>query len=202
MLSFHNDPAIKQKYLDRLKHHMEMDNIIQGTGWENGKGCAVGCTLENYDHSRYTIELGLPVWIAYLEDRIFEGLENKKSKFWPYNFLNSIPVGVDVEIVKHKLAIKRLNRLIEIQEKLLLKNENLSDVINKVICSVKLVISCHECELNHESCNWSEAWSAEGSAVWSAESAWSAASATSEARSEKWEQEANDLIELLKELGK
>ena len=45
MLSFHGDESIKEKYLSRVKHHREMDNIIQGTGWQNGKGCSVGCTL-------------------------------------------------------------------------------------------------------------------------------------------------------------
>lgn len=30
----------------------EADNIIRGTGWEDGKGCAIGCTLEKYDHAR------------------------------------------------------------------------------------------------------------------------------------------------------
>lgn len=64
MLSFHNDIAVKQKYLDRVMAHQKADNIIRGTGWSNGKGCAVGCTLENYDHSRYPIELGVPEWLA------------------------------------------------------------------------------------------------------------------------------------------
>jgi hypothetical protein len=62
MHSFHNDPAIKAKYIARTEAHRAADNLIRGTGWENGKGCAVGCTLENYDHSQYPIELGIPAW--------------------------------------------------------------------------------------------------------------------------------------------
>lgn len=47
MKSYHNNPAIKQKYIDRVKEHQRLDNLVQGYGyWENGKGCAVGCTLE------------------------------------------------------------------------------------------------------------------------------------------------------------
>jgi hypothetical protein len=72
MLSFHGKQEIKDKYLNRVIKHRELDNIIQGIGWENGKGCAVGCTLENYNHSRYPMELGLPEWLARLEDKIFE----------------------------------------------------------------------------------------------------------------------------------
>ena len=62
---------VKEKYLSRVVAHRKADNIIQGLGWEEGRGCAVGCTLENYDHWRYPIELGLPEWLAHLEDRIF-----------------------------------------------------------------------------------------------------------------------------------
>jgi len=94
MLSFHNDPAVKQKYLTRVRGHEAADNIIRGTGWENGKGCAVGCTLENYDHSRYPIELGVPEWLARVEDTLFEGMSVEKSHTWPRVFLESIPVGV------------------------------------------------------------------------------------------------------------
>lgn len=115
MLSFHNDQEIKEKYLNRVIKHRELDNLIQGTGWENGKGCAVGCTLENYDHSRYPIELGLPEWLARLEDRIFEGLPRKEAILWPERFLESIPVGINLEKIKHMLAIKRLDNLIIIQ---------------------------------------------------------------------------------------
>lgn len=94
MQSFHNDVAVKQKYLDRVLAHQKADNLIRGTGWEAGKGCAVGCTLENYDHSRYPVELGIPEWIARVEDTLFEGMSLEKSKTWPHDFLNAIPLGI------------------------------------------------------------------------------------------------------------
>ena len=40
MLSFHNDPAIKEKYLARLRDHYAADEIVKGHYWENGTGCA------------------------------------------------------------------------------------------------------------------------------------------------------------------
>jgi len=100
LLSFHNSQEIKDKYVNRLKHHQEQDNIIQGTGWENGKGCAVGCTLENYDHNQYPIEIGIPIWLSKVEDKIFEGLCNEDAKEFPIEFLQSIPIGVDLDKVK------------------------------------------------------------------------------------------------------
>ena len=190
MLSFHNDIEVKNKYIDRIKNHMMMDNIIQGTGWQNGKGCAVGCTLESYDHSRYPVELGLPEWLARLEDSIFEGLSKEESKKWPILFLESINIGVNVENVKHKLAILRLERLIEIQKKLLESSEK-KQIFVEVINSINLIKRCHELELNKSYCDWSAAWS----------SAWSSArsAAESAAWSEAWKEEANDLIKLLSE---
>ena len=95
MQTFHNDPAIKAKYLARVRAHRLADNLIQGTAWRAGKGCAVGCTLESYDHQRYPIELGLPEWLAHLEDHIFEALPSAESQLWPEQFLETIPVGVE-----------------------------------------------------------------------------------------------------------
>jgi len=94
MLSFHNDIEVKRKYVARTEAHRKADRIIRGTGWENGRGCAVGCTLEAYDHSRYPIELGLPEWLARVEDTLFEGMSLDRSTLWPSEFLMAIPVGV------------------------------------------------------------------------------------------------------------
>lgn len=96
MLSFHNDQAIKHKYVDRMRAHINADNLIRGTGWKDGKGCAIGCTLENYDHKQYEIELGIPEWLARVKDKLHEGMSVKKSKKdrWPQLFLESILPGV------------------------------------------------------------------------------------------------------------
>ena len=121
MKTFHGKQSVKDKYINRIKDHMKADAIIQGTGYEDGKGCAVGCTLENYDHSLYPKELGLPEWLGKLEDAIFEGLKVEESKTFPLEFLESIPVGVDeaeLENLKHDLAIQRLSILLSQQKEL------------------------------------------------------------------------------------
>lgn len=110
MKAFHGDEAVKQKYLARLKVHHEADEIVQGTGWENGHGCAVGCTLNAYDHSAYENELGLPQWLALLEDRIFEGLPSIDAQQFAVDFLEAVPVGADVEKVRWQLASQRHTR--------------------------------------------------------------------------------------------
>ena len=133
MLSFHNDPKIKDKYLDRVRKN----------------GGAVGCTLEHNDSKRYPIELGLPVWLARLEEEIFNNLPVDKAKQWPLNFLKAIPIGVDVDAARHLIDIRRLDRLISIQEKLLSKNEGaVKSAIVATISAIKIIKSCHDAALN------------------------------------------------------
>ena len=105
MLAYHNDPAIKAKYLTRVQAHRAADSLIQGTGWEDGKGCAVGCTLEAYDHARYPIELGIPLHLAHLEDRLFELQSREDAMAWPERFLAAIRPGADLSGVWPKFAV-------------------------------------------------------------------------------------------------
>ena len=103
--AYNNDPKVKAKYVKRVKMHHDADEIIQGTYWENGKGCAVGCTIEGNQHSRYETELGIPHMIARLEDRIFEGLSNKEAKEFPLKFLKAIKPGADLSMVVPKFFV-------------------------------------------------------------------------------------------------
>lgn len=106
--AFHGDQAIKDKYLDRVRMHRAADNLIHGTGWENGKGCAIGCTLEAYDHSQYPVELGIPEVLARIEDRLFEGMTNGDSQAWPEQFLEAITPGADLSMVWYRFQRRLL----------------------------------------------------------------------------------------------
>lgn len=99
MLAFHNDPAIKARYLARVRAHAAADEIIHGHYWENGKGCAVGCTVHSSAHDSYETKLGIPHMLALLEDQLFEGMENGESKEFPSRFLASIQPGADLSRV-------------------------------------------------------------------------------------------------------
>ncbi len=102
LLAFHNDAKIKAKYLGRVKAHTKADEVVQGQYWQNGKGCAVGCTIHGDEHSKYQTELGIPIMLARLEDRIFEGLPKAKAKKWPQQFLTAIKTGADLNGVADK----------------------------------------------------------------------------------------------------
>src|SRR5690242_9395929 len=98
-LAYHGDKEIKAKYLARVRAHIAADELIHGRYWENGKGCAVGCTIHSGNHASYETELGIPRILAKLEDGIFEALDNGRSKKWPEEFLSSIKVGADLSLV-------------------------------------------------------------------------------------------------------
>ncbi|MGL5079122.1 MAG: hypothetical protein ACRDBG_25260, partial [Waterburya sp.] len=109
MISFHGKPEIKEFYLNRLRAHSEADEIEKGTYWERGKGCAVGCTIHSSSHEKYETELGIPIALARLEDRIFEGLPNPEAKNFPIEFLNAVPVGKDLDLVWYRFMYRILS---------------------------------------------------------------------------------------------
>src|SRR5947208_16792230 len=95
LLAFHGDGSVKAKYLNRVLAHAAADEIIHGKYWERGKGCAVGCTIHSASHSKYETELGIPLMLARLEDRLFEGMGNGSSKQFPAQVLTVIALGAD-----------------------------------------------------------------------------------------------------------
>jgi len=105
MISFHGDDAIKQKYLARVRAHAAADEIVKGVYWQGGKGCAVGCTIHSENHAAYQEELGLPEWLARLEDTLFESLPNDLAKTFPERFLIAIPVGKDLAHVRWRFSL-------------------------------------------------------------------------------------------------
>ena len=113
MLSYHNDPAVKQKYIARFATHRAADEVTQGLGFENGRGCFVGCTLDNYNHSRFPVELGWPEWLARLADCIFEGLSKEEAPQFGTDLLEAVPIGFDLSNLRWKLAILRGDKSLE-----------------------------------------------------------------------------------------
>lgn len=105
MLAYHNDQAVKDFYLARIRTHAAADELIHGTYWEDGKGCAVGCTVHSDSHAAYETELGIPRILARLEDGIFESLSNGRSKLWPEQFLDAIKPGADLSFVWPRFAV-------------------------------------------------------------------------------------------------
>ena len=103
--AFLNDPKVRKLYIGRVKAHAKADEIIQGSYWEGGKGCAVGCTIHGSDHSKYETELGIPMELAYLQDALFEALPAAEAKTFPAEFLGAIKTGADLSKVWDKFHV-------------------------------------------------------------------------------------------------
>ena len=112
ILTYRNDPAFKAAFLAELDKHAALDAFTKGTyGMMNGhfRGCGIGCSLASLNvlrgapvleqtgqHERYPSELGWPLWLAYLEDNLFESLPDGLSKTWPARLSAAVPVGVEI----------------------------------------------------------------------------------------------------------
>ena len=105
MFAYHGDPLIKKELVLRLKDDFKFDRIVHGHYWENGKGCAVGCTIRGSDHAAYESELGIPQSIARLEDSIFEGLANGAAQKFPLDFAAAIRPGADLSKVTAQFLV-------------------------------------------------------------------------------------------------
>jgi len=84
------EAKIKEKYLARLRSLMPPRDFMVLIA--AGKGCAVGCTIHSSKHSDYELELGLPSWLAYLEDGIFEVFKWGSQRV-SHQVSEAIPVG-------------------------------------------------------------------------------------------------------------
>jgi hypothetical protein len=173
MQAFFNDQKIKDKYLKRVRDHRLADELVQGITWEDGKGCAVGCTLENYNHKQYEVELGIPEWLARVEDTIFEGLVKDEAMKWPERFLAAIKPGADLSKVEAPFVIFILE-------------SNLANFDHDKYPDVKAAID--ECIRLYKIGDLapSASWSAARSAAWSAARSAARSAAWSAARSASW----------------
>lgn len=203
MLSYHNDENLKNLVVSEMKKHQEQDQLIKGSYEEiNGKfkGCAVGCTIDSInvilgksyktsEHKVFEESIGVPEWLARLQDSLFEALPDNESSQFAVDFLSSIPVGVNLNPIKWKLCSFILKEGID----RMLLQPNLSDKLReRVVQSMRGVLNLHESAINTG--EWdiksaSAARSAAESAAWSA--TWSA-------RSAAYRRYADELIRLLK----
>ena len=87
-------------YVERMKNHIDQDELIRGIGYRNGRGCAVGCTLNAYNHKAYETELNIPEWAARLEDTLFERMTKGKHQVFALKFLETANLFTNEERMK------------------------------------------------------------------------------------------------------
>jgi len=172
--AFNNNQKLKDELIIQLENHYNADEIIKGQYWEHGKGCAIGCILHSNIHKDLE-KIGIPEWLGYLIDHLFEGLSNNQSKKFPIKFIKSISVGFDNWILLyHKLCVYFLTDII--------KTEKDKKVIKVIADIITLHIKVLKGDIKSNLLEKSAAWSTAESAAWSA-AAWSAESAATVAAS-------------------
>ena len=180
---------LKQHWIDTMQEHQDADRIIQGDWWNGSKGCFFGCAMQTDESPLHkAIEaMQLPGWLVHFAEAIHEGLPKEEAMVWPVQLCKAIPCDADIEVVQHKIAIKRLTPLAE-------KNPSVASAINEVIC-------CHEKAIAGESgIDWELVKSADRSAdrsvAWSAER-----SVARSAERSAWQEERDNLIAALSEIS-
>jgi len=114
MLAFHNDHKLQREILDRVDAHRAAGEIVRGSTWDpqTGRGGAIGCALDAYDHALLESQYGIPVGLAYLVDIIDEIApkvwvlpRRRATPAWPQRFLRAIPLGADLSSVWSHFAV-------------------------------------------------------------------------------------------------
>jgi hypothetical protein len=210
MLAFRNTTVTKPAIMRQLLAHAKADEFTKGTYWQDGKGCAVGCTIHGNNHAEYESRFGIPQMLARLEDAIFEALPNAKAKKWPIQFMSAIKPGSDLsrvgwqflywlltdETVNPGIDHPRVRDAIKQCADVLapLTKGEAVDVSAAESAAESAARSARSAAESARSAAWSAAESAR-SAAWSAESAaWSAAWS---AESADYVQMADKLLELI-----
>jgi hypothetical protein len=171
--AYHGSEEEKRATLVQLRHHRELDQIVQGTYWEgngDGRGCAVGCLTHDPDggHKEFPERWGIPVQIAWIIDTIFESLPVDEAKDWPATIMSAIPVGADLSRSWDRFAAWMLRDLLPVAG------------VNTPVVEVMVTLFDRAASGDEpSSTEWSEAaWAAEAAeAARAAEAAWAARAA-------------------------
>ena len=85
--------STQRKYIDRAIKHRKADEIIKGLYWKDGKGCCVGCLAHANDEAHEALEkqTGIPEWLSWLADSLFEGLDDGEYQTFPERFITAMP---------------------------------------------------------------------------------------------------------------
>jgi hypothetical protein len=169
MLAYHNGPALKTAILSQLQAHHDADQIVKGRYWEDGKGCAVGCTIHSGDHAEYEVLFGIPIMLAWLEDTIFEGLPNDLAQTWPMRFMSAIRPGADLSRVGWKLLHFILEGMLGQH------GPEIDTVLRGSMTVLESPMNGLEIDRSAAARAWSAAAAEEEAAAAAAEAAWSAA---------------------------
>lgn len=113
--------------------HIDADQVLQGTYWENGKGCFIGCLTHSNCAEKVTERFGLPEPLVKICERVFEGLSAADSVTFFKDVGEAIGAdGKDLSRVHWAFLRDTLKALPK-------QNNNIQKVIDPVIDGMELL---------------------------------------------------------------
>lgn len=106
MLTYNNDPAVKQMYVDRMKADGREWCSIHGYNYAK---FGYDYTNFGYDYTNFGREIA-PEWVARLGDTLLENSSEQASANIELRILEEIPVGADISHLEIKMKIFILNQ--------------------------------------------------------------------------------------------
>jgi hypothetical protein len=117
MKAYNGSKDLKDKLVTLAKEHEANDDYVADIGAYGEivdgvfKGSSVGCTIKDInpdhkanDHVYLAEALGVPYFITYFQDIIFEGLPDSHRYSFTPMFLDAINVGSDLSPVLPKIV--------------------------------------------------------------------------------------------------
>ena len=95
MTAWHGSEELKQATLAQLRQDLELDRIVQGDYWRDGRGCQLGCLTRRKHGAHLEAErlFGLSERVGYWLDAVFEGLPESDCAAWVIDSAAAIPAG-------------------------------------------------------------------------------------------------------------
>ena len=165
-LSYHNDNSLKALVIAEMKNHQNDDRFIKGSygfySFGEFKGCAVACAVNSvnkilgkqYDTSSHCVlqeTLGIPGWLSKIQDAFFECLPWGECDKFAIDFLEAIPVGIDLEPIRWKIATLLLKEGIEILQD---KDNLIQDIKDEAIEALRNSLMLYEGAIKSNAWNY------------------------------------------------
>ena len=149
-------------HIERMETHIEADELVRGLGFEDGKGCFIGCTFDRYDHEYAALSTGVPEWLWYLADGLHESMSRAVDRGdMALKLLHGFEQCEDFDALERAIHIyiqrQNIERVTALEIDAALKSE--------VLAAIDAVISCHEAALPVDAPEWAETRSAAGAAA-------------------------------------
>lgn len=168
MLSYHNDENLKALVVAEMKNHQKKDQFIKGAYEKLNskfKGCAIGCTIDSVnkifgrsyktsEHKVFEEALGIPEWLAHIQDSLFEALPIGDNSQFAVDFLEAIPVGVNLEPLKWKFCAFLMRKNIE---RVLTFSKISGEIRDKILITICVALCLHEKAIETGAFDYNEA---------------------------------------------